>query len=148
MVSDNQSVPSNSTNDLVGADHASTCRVFVCDDQVDIREALSEIIERLPGFEKVGEAADGDGLLAGLRSTNADVIILDVSMPRGGPQIAREVKDMKPEVKIVVFTAHRDERTKAEMLAAGADDFVVKTGRLQPLRQALDRIVREIPRQS
>jgi len=119
---------------------SGTCRVFVCDDQADIRHALTEIIERLPGFEKVGEAADGDALLEGLRSTNADLIILDVSMPHGGPDIAREIKDIQPGVKIVVFTAHRDEDIREQMLAAGADDFVVKTGRLLPLREALDRV--------
>jgi DNA-binding NarL/FixJ family response regulator len=120
---------------------ADACRVFICDDQPDIRLALSEVLDGLSGFEKVGEAADGDGAIEGLRTTAVDLVILDVNMPGGGPQTAREIKLIRPSVKIVVFTAHRDDEMRAAMLAAGADDFVVKTGRLGPLRESMNRVV-------
>jgi DNA-binding NarL/FixJ family response regulator len=69
------------------------------------------------------------------------VLILDVSMPSGGPDLAKAAKELNPAMHIVVFSGRQDERTRTAMLAAGADQYVVKTGRLQPLIAALDLAV-------
>ena len=115
-------------------------RVFVCDDQPDLRRALSEVIQSLPGFEQVGEAGDGERCITGLRSTRPDILILDVNMPQGGAELAGIAKAEVPDLKIVVFSAMRDESTREAMYGAGVDDYVVKTGRLRPLRDALHRV--------
>ena len=116
------------------------CRVFICDDQLELRQALSEVIANLHGFRKVGEAANGDHCLVRLPAAGPDLLILDVNLPRGGPDLARAAKEILPCLKILVYTALQDARTEAEMRAAGADDYLVKTGRLSPLRDALYRV--------
>jgi len=94
----------------------------------------------MPNYQLVGEAADGRWCLQVLRDTGPDLLILDVAMPFGGPGLVREIREMEPGLAIVVFSAHRDDQIKAEMLAAGVDEYVVKTGRLLPLQQALNRV--------
>ena len=69
-----------------------------------------------------------------------DIAILDVNLPGGGPQLARAVKEIHPAGHIVVFSGQDGEETRHLMLDAGADQYVVKNGRLKPLMQALDRI--------
>jgi two-component system nitrate/nitrite response regulator NarL len=113
------------------------CRVFICDDQPQLRQAVSEFLADLDGFESVGEAGDGDGCVIGLRATQPDLLILDVSMPQGGPALAAKAKKIVPHIKIVVFSAYENRNVEDEMRLAGADHYVVKTGRLRPLRDAL-----------
>ena len=74
-----------------------------------------------------------------VRTLRPDVLILDVSMPGGGPHVARAAKELNPGTHILVFSGRQDARVQEAMLAAGADQYVVKTGRLRPLLQALDR---------
>jgi DNA-binding NarL/FixJ family response regulator len=118
---------------------AGSVRVFVCDDQAELRKSLSIVLDQLPGFELVGEAEDGASCLVGLRTLSADVLILDLAMPGGGPTLATSAREIDPLLQIIVFTAHRDADREAQMRHAGANDYVVKTGRVQPLRDALHR---------
>jgi DNA-binding NarL/FixJ family response regulator len=115
------------------------CRVFICDDQPLVREAVSEALAGMPGFLKVGEAANGSDCLAGLNGARPDLLIIDINMPQGGPELASAAKQGMPDLTIVVFSAHRNANLEAQMRSAGADEYVVKTGRLRPLREALDR---------
>jgi len=112
-------------------------RVFLCDDQDDIRSALSQVIGALPGFVVTGQAATGSACLEALQHEPADLIVLDVSLPWGGPALAAALRDQHPHLTIVVFSAHSEPHIRQAMLDAGADEYVVKTGRLAPLRSAL-----------
>jgi two-component system response regulator DesR len=115
------------------------CRVLICDDQSLVREAVSEALAGMPGFLKVGEAANGGDCLAELCVARPDLLILDINMPQGGLELASAAKECMPDLKIVVFSAYRNVGLEAQMRSAGADEYVVKTGRLRPLREALDR---------
>lgn len=112
-------------------------RVFVCDDQFEMRQALSAVITAMPGFAVVGVGEDGDECLARLRAAEIDVLVVDVSMPGGGAELVAAVRAEHPDLVIVSFSAHSEPEVREAMLAAGADVFVLKTGRLAPLREAL-----------
>src|SRR5262245_45715304 len=58
-------------------------RVLVVDDHAVVREGIRSVLERQPGFEVVGEAADGPAALKLAQSTTPDVVVMDVSMPGG-----------------------------------------------------------------
>ena len=113
--------------------------IVVCDDRRELREAISLVLADVPRFHVVGEALDGCSCLERVREMLPDVLILDVSMPGGGPDLAKAAKDVHPTMHIVVFSGHREARVKDAMIRAGADQYVVKTGRLRPLLDALDR---------
>lgn len=112
-------------------------RVLVCDDQDSLRKAISQVLAMVPLLQFTAEAADGPGCLEQVAHTRPHVLILDVNMPGGGPQVPRAVKDIDPDVYILVYSGRQDFDTQNQMLAAGADEYVVKTGRLAPLVQAL-----------
>ena len=57
-------------------------RVVLVDDQEMIRMGLRMVLESRPGIEIVGEADDGDTALELLRDVAADVVLMDVRMPR------------------------------------------------------------------
>lgn len=115
-----------------------TRSIVVCDDQQDLREAIRLVLTDIPRFQVVAEAGDGPTGLAEIRRYKPDLIILDVTMPGGGPELARAAKDASPTSHIVVFSARDDPATRDAMLAAGADQYVLKSGRIRLLLEALD----------
>jgi DNA-binding NarL/FixJ family response regulator len=115
------------------------CTVFVCDDQKELRNAIGKVLIGLPDFTLVGEAADGAACLDRLPSVRPDILILDVNMPGGGPRVPRAAKMIDPSLHILVYSGRTDDLLRQEMLSAGADEYVVKTGRLRPLLDALGR---------
>lgn len=113
--------------------------VLVCDDRPELRAAIGQVLAEVPRFSVVGDATDADSCLDHVRQFRPDVLILDVSMPGGGPHVARLARGIHPTMHIVVFSGRQESRVQKEMLSAGADQYVVKTGRLRPLLEALDR---------
>jgi DNA-binding NarL/FixJ family response regulator len=114
-------------------------RVFICDDQPALRQALTQVVASLDGFHPVGEAEGGDACIAQLAALEPDLLILDVNMPQGGPAVAQAAKKILPNLKIIVYTAISNPFLETAMREAGADEYIVKTGRLKPLREAIYR---------
>jgi DNA-binding NarL/FixJ family response regulator len=127
------------TGSLFGQPDAVLRTVLVCDDRQELRDVIRLVLAGVPLIHIVGEAFDGAGCLEQVRDLLPDVMILDVSMPGGGPEVARSAKEIHPEMQIVVFSGRQDAPTKNAMMSAGANEYVVKTGRLRPLLDALDR---------
>ncbi len=115
------------------------CTVLICDDRPELREAISKVLSDAARFKVVGQASDGLSCLQQIRETGPDVLILDIGMPGGGPHVASAAKEIRPDMHILVFSGIRDSHMQRDMLLAGADEYVVKTGRLRPLLEALDR---------
>ena len=130
--------PPDTGTTLPGAAGRRTRSIVVCDDQQDLREAIRLVLTDIPRFQVVAEAGDGPTGLAEIRALKPDLIILDVTMPGGGPELARAAKDASPTSHIVVFSGRDDTATRDAMLAAGADQYVLKSGRLRLLLEALD----------
>lgn len=117
----------------------TSVRVFVCDDRAEVREAVRQVIDDLDGFTWMGEAATGAHCLRALQAEPADLVILDVNIPGGGPSLAAALHEQYPATILVVFSAHSEPHVQEAMRRAGAHEFVAKTGRLALLRAALVR---------
>jgi DNA-binding NarL/FixJ family response regulator len=97
-------------------------RIVVADDDVLLREGLSSLLERA-GFEVVGQAGDGSGLLRLVRELAPDLAIVDIRMPptnsTEGLEAAREIREESPDVGILVLSAHAEVDHAMELLAGG-----------------------------
>lgn len=100
--------------------------VLICDDQLPLRQVLRDIIDSLPELIVVAEAVDADTCLAQAERHQPRLVVLDVRMPGGGEAAARGLRQLLPEVRIVVFSADDDGRTQRRLLLAGADEYVSK----------------------
>ncbi len=114
--------------------------IVVCDNHRDLRRAVVSALAELGGFLVVGQAWDAHTCLEEVTMRRPDLLILDVGLPGGGPALASAVRVANPSTRIVVFSGHDDDGTRQAMLAAGADRYVVKTGRLRALIQVLDDV--------
>jgi two-component system invasion response regulator UvrY len=112
--------------------------VLICDDQPELRQAIVHLLGQSADFVVAGEACDGPSCLDQVEAIRPDVLILDVSMPGGGPHIASCSRRLNPVMHIMVFSGRADPATARAMLEAGADQFLLKTGRLRPFFEALE----------
>jgi DNA-binding NarL/FixJ family response regulator len=115
--------------------------ILVVDDNPMFAEMLSYALEASAGLAclaTASTAAEGVGLAALLRP---DVVIVDIQMPgQDGLFAAREIRQHTPGTLVAVVSAHGDAKWVALAAEAGAHAFIVKTGRLSDMVDALHRI--------
>jgi two-component system, chemotaxis family, protein-glutamate methylesterase/glutaminase len=121
-----------------------TIRVVVVDDSALVRSVLTEIINRTPGMEVVGVAADPYQAREVIREQNPDVITLDVEMPRmDGLAFLERLMRLRPTPVVMISTlTERGAQTTLRALELGAVDFVTKP--TLAVRARLDEAAREI----
>ena len=115
--------------------------VVICDDKPELRSAVQQLLASTGRFTVVGEACDDVTCLETVRRLRPDLLILDINMPGGGPHVAQGVKNIAPATYIVVYSGRHEYAIEQAMRAAGANDYVLKTGRVRPLIAALSRMV-------
>jgi len=103
-------------------------RLLIADDHPLVRAGVRQLVSEEPDIQVVGEAVDGNDLLARLPDTDADVIILDVTMPGPGflPLLAR-LKTEHPAVRVLVVSVHPEGNLALGALQGGAAGYVNKT---------------------
>ena len=100
-------------------------RVFLADDHPHILAHAKGLLE--PSFDIVGTASDGQTLVELAGELNADVLVIDISMPMlTGIEAANQLKEAGCRSKIVFLTVHADPDFVRACLAIGASGYVVK----------------------
>ncbi|CAN7795412.1 response regulator transcription factor [Caballeronia sp. LjRoot34] len=102
-------------------------RVLIADDHALVRDGLRHILCSETGFEIAGEASDDVTTIAMIRSTVADILVLDLSMPgRNGVDLIKQVKDEQPALRILVLTMHAEQQYAVRAFKAGASGYLTK----------------------
>ncbi len=123
------------------AQKGSKYRIMLADDHVLIRHGIKNIIARDPSMEIVAEVSDGGELLDTLKSTPADLLILDISMPRAsGIDLTGVVKARFPHMKVLILTMHKNRRYLHRAISAGADGYLVKSDSGREIMAAVCKI--------
>ena len=85
-------------------------RVLIADDHPMMLNAIRRSLEEADGFEVVGEASNGSDVLPLIRSSNPDVVMLDLRMPKmDGLTCLEQIRKKHPTVKVSVLAASADE---------------------------------------
>lgn len=117
-----------------------TLRVVVADDQDLVRTGLAMILNAQPGFEVVGEAADGAEAVHLARRLQPDVCLLDINMPRmDGIEATKALAgpDTSNPIPVVVITTFDRDEYVYGALKAGARGFLLKDADQELLVQAI-----------
>src|SRR4030081_460074 len=104
----------------------SVITVVVADDDRPFSAALQEVIVTAPQLRLVGLAGDAMEAVALAERHRPDVVVLDVRMPGGGVEAAREMRRCSPATSIIALSAYEDRDHVANMASAGAREYLVK----------------------
>ncbi len=102
-------------------------KVAIVEDKRDIREGWQLILEGAEGFECVATYSDGESAVEGLPKVQPNVVLMDIGLPRmSGIDCVKILKDVAPEIDIIMLTVQADETSVFESLRAGAVGYLVK----------------------
>jgi DNA-binding NarL/FixJ family response regulator len=116
-------------------------RVVLVDDQMLVRQGIRSLLELTPDIRVAGEAADGAEAVSVIQSTEAEVVLLDVRMPRmSGVQVLETLKRANALKPAILLTTFDDEAVVLEAIRAGARGFLLKDVSLEQLTDAVRRV--------
>ena len=118
-------------------------KIILADDHVLMREGLKRIIQEDPELRVVDEAGDGVELLEILEKSIPDMVIIDINMPRlRGLEATKFIKELYPEVKVLVLTMNKSKELVYQAMKNGANGYLLKEDAHEVLQVAIERIRR------
>jgi serine/threonine-protein kinase PknK len=124
---------------------APALRVILAEDDLLLREGLASLLQR-SGFDVLGQAGDGAALLALVRDTAPELVVVDIRMPpthtTEGLDAARVIRQEFPETGILVLSAHAEVEHAMELLASGRGIGYLLKSRVADVEEFLDTLGR------
>jgi DNA-binding NarL/FixJ family response regulator len=115
-----------------------TIRLLICDDQAIVCEGLRAILEGVRDIEVVGVANNGVEAIELTRTTQPDLVLMDLKMPRmNGLQATRAICDQFPGVRILVLTTYDEDEWVLDAIRSGAAGYVLKDAPQEELIKAI-----------
>ncbi|MCX6207452.1 MAG: response regulator transcription factor [Bacteroidetes bacterium] len=116
-------------------------RIMLADDHPLFIEGLSMMLRREPDFELCGVANNGREVLEMLPTTNPDLILLDINMPKmNGLETIKYIKQSFPSVKIVMLSGYFDDAIIKEAKLKGANGYLLKSSQQDELIQTIKMV--------
>jgi DNA-binding NarL/FixJ family response regulator len=116
-------------------------RILIADDHEVARKGIRSLLEGHPWWEVCGEAKDGREAVECANNLNPDVVLLDIGMPNlNGLDAARQILAARPETRILILTMHDSEQVVREVLAVGAQGFMLKSDAGRDLVAAVEAL--------
>jgi DNA-binding NarL/FixJ family response regulator len=100
--------------------------VVVADDDHRVGSALVALLDQEPDFRVVGTAANGEDAVTAARELRAALVLTDVRMPGGGPDLVRRLVALPHRPVVVGLSAQADPATWTGVLAAGGSAYLLK----------------------
>ena len=121
-------------------------RILLADDHTVVRRGLRLVLEAEDDLEVVAEAGDGAEAVDLALTTDVDLAVLDVAMPRlTGLQAARQLSKRRPDLRLLILSMHDNEQYFFEALKAGASGYVLKSAADRDLVEACRAAMRGEP---
>lgn len=113
-------------------------KVAIVDDHKIFRKGVVLSLRPYTNIRFVQEAEHGDDLLAGLKESEPDVILMDLRMPgKDGIETTKIVSKQYPHIRIIILTMYEDERFVYHMMENGANGYLLKNAEPQEIRKAI-----------
>jgi len=117
-------------------------RVLIVDDHQIVRQGLRAILEKEPDLEVVGEAASAEEALEIVRQAPPDVALVDIRLGgMGGIELCRRLREVAPNVAVVMLTSFLNETLVRECVQAGARGYLLKDVSDLDLVQSIRRVM-------
>ena len=123
--------------------HMHRIRVYLVDDHAMVREGLANMLAMQPGFEVVGQAGDGEQLLAEVVEASPDVVLMDLKLPgMDGVTLCQRLKTVCAKAQVLMVTMHDDAESVARAIKAGAAGYLLKSEAFTRAVEAIETLYR------
>ena len=118
-------------------------KVIIVDDHAILRTGLNQIISGTDDIEVIGEAQNGAEAIKLARQLNADVMLLDISMPdRSGMDVLKYVKGENNHIAVLMLSMHMEEQYAVRALRSGASGYLCKQSASSDLLPAIRAVAK------
>jgi len=101
------------------------------------------LLEKIPGVEVVGEAADGREAVALVKSTSPNMVLMDIAMAGlNGLEATARIRKEFPRVRVIILSMHANEEYVLQTLRAGAAGYLLKDSATAELELAIHAVAR------
>ena len=119
-------------------------RVLIVDDTDHVREMLTQMLT-LDGFDVVGSASGGEQAVEIARGADPDIVVMDYKMPVvDGITATRMIREQKPTMPVILYTAYLDSQIESEARAAGVAACIGKVEGLTSLEREITALCLEL----
>lgn len=116
-------------------------RIIIADDHAIVREGLKQILADSADMVVSGDAENGADAVKLARQGDADVLLLDISMPdRSGIDVLKQVKKEVPRLAVLMLSMHREDQYAIRSLKAGAAGYLNKQSAPAELVDAIRQV--------
>ena len=103
-------------------------RIVLAEDHIVMREGTRQLLEKETDFEIIGEAGDGEETVRLATELNADVVVMDVSMPKlTGIEATKQIKKIAPSIAVLILTGYDYDEYIFSLIEAGAAGYLLKS---------------------
>lgn len=116
-------------------------RILLADDHAIVRSGLAMLINSQDDMEVIYMAEDGEEAIKKAEELHPEIVIMDLNMPgKNGLIATRQLKEILPDVRIIVLTMHDDREYIFRVLQAGASGYILKSAEDLDLMQAIRKV--------
>ena len=117
--------------------------VSIVEDNDQLRETLGRALNRAEGFRCLCQYANAEDALKGLPKEPPNVVLMDINLPgMNGVECVRQLKQLLPDIQIVMLTVYEDTDNIFNALKAGATGYLLKRTTQAELLEAIREVHR------
>ncbi|MBI5657626.1 MAG: response regulator transcription factor [Geobacter sp.] len=118
-------------------------RILIVDDHAIVRRGLAQILlDAFDGLSRHEEAKDGQEAYAKVVDHDFDLVLMDISLPgRNGLEVLKQLKQIKPQLPVLMLSMHPEEQYAVRALKAGAAGYLTKGSAPDELVAAVRRVL-------
>lgn len=104
-----------------------TIHIAIVEDDNEIRQTLSLIIDGSQGFSCKYAFQDGESAMASIENLPIDIVLMDIDLPgKSGIEVTKYLKQKCPQLDIIMLTVQSDDDSIFESLCVGASGYLLK----------------------
>ncbi len=115
--------------------------VSIVEDNEQLRTTLARVLNRAEGFRCISHYGDAESALEGLPKDRPEVVLMDINLPGlNGVECVRQLKQVIPQILVIMLTVYEDTENIFNALAAGASGYLLKRTKSAELLEAITEV--------
>ena len=117
-------------------------KIMLADDHLLMREGIKQLLEFDGSMKVIEEAGDGEECIEKLKSSNPDVLLLDINMKKmNGIEVLEEIKNQNIDVKVLILTVHNEIEYLLKAIDIGVEGYILKDSESAELKKAINVVM-------